>query len=449
MSTATAPRVEDRPGVLLAVGVVGATLAIPLALLAAINPLYAAGSAVGVAVLTLCVLRVDFAVLLLAAAAPLESAVAISSNETITITKVAGLVCFASFALYAIGARHKIVLDRSHAIVFLLLGIALLSTVQADEVPTAVSTTIRYAAFVAMFVIVSQFLGDRVLQRRLAWTLSLACACAGLLAVYNFLVTHETLVAKPTYGDPNDLAFVLATTLPLTFWLLGDRGYLRPLVLALIAAIGASIVLTFSRGALVGLAAAALWHFVTERRHAPILLAGVLVAAAGAATLIQSSPDRFDVGFEAKQSVAEENVRTRLGAWSAATRLAGENPLLGVGPGNFATRFEQLGVTIDPADLNPVVHNAYLDIAAELGFVALFLFLAYLVESFGRLTGAVRRGYGAPGYASAVRTALIVAAVSALFLSEQYYAPFWLIGGIATGLWVEGRRAEAARALPA
>lgn len=440
MSTATAPRVDDSPGVLLAVGVAGALLAVPLALLAVLDPLAAIGAAVGVAVLMLCVLRVDFAVLLLVAAAPLESAVAISSNETVTITKVAGLVCFASFALYALAARHKIVLDRSHAIVFLLLAIVLASTVQADEIPAAASTAVRYAAFVAMFVIVSQLLGDRVLQRRLAWTLSFAAAAAGLLAVYNFLGTHESLVAKPTYGDPNDLAFVLATTLPLTFWLLGDSRYLRPLVLALIGAIGASIVLTFSRGALVGLAAAALWHFFTERRHIPILLVGLLLGAAGAATLIQSSPDRFEVGLEAKQSVAEENVQTRLDAWRAAARLAGEHPFVGVGPGNFKTQYARLGETLDPADLNPVVHNAYLDVAAELGFVALLLFLAYLVETFGRLTAAVRRGYGAPGYAAAVRTALIVAAVSALFLSEQYYAPFWLIGGIATALWVEGRR---------
>ena len=243
-------------------------------------------------------------------------------------------------------------LDRSHAIVFLLLAIVLASTVQADEIPAAASTAVRYAAFVAMFVIVSQLLGDRVLQRRLAWTLSLAAAAAGLLAVYNFLGTHETLVAKPTYGDPNDLAFVLATTLPLTFWLLGESRYLRPLVLALIGAIGASIVLTFSRGALVGLAAAALWHFFTERRHVPILLVGLLIGAAGAATLIQSSPDRFEVGFEAKQSVAEENVQTRLDAWRAAARLAGEHPFLGVGPGNFKTQYAQLGETLDPADLN-------------------------------------------------------------------------------------------------
>lgn len=449
MSIATAPRVDDRPGVLIAIGVVGAILAGPLALLAAFNPLYALGLAVGVAALTLCVLRVDFAVLLLAATAPLESSVAISSNETITITKVAGLVCFASFALFAIVARHKITLDRSHAIVFLLLGIALASTVLAEDIPSAVATTVRYAAFVSMFVVVSQLLGDRTLQRRLAWTLSLASTLAAIQAIYNFLGAQETLVARPTYGDPNDLAFVLATTLPFTFWLLGDRLSLRLVALAMIGTIGACIVLTFSRGALVGLAAAGLWHFFTERRHAPILLTGLLIAAAGAATLIQSSPDRFQVGLEAKQKVAETNVETRLEAWGAATRLAGEHPLLGVGPGNFEMRYSQLAETVDPTDVSSVVHNAYLDIAAELGFIALFLFLAYLLESFGRLTAAVRREYGAPGYAAAVRTALVVAAVSALFLSEQYYAPFWLLGAIATGLWVEGRRAERLAALPA
>ena len=38
------------------------------------------------------------------------------------------------------------------------------------------------------------------------------------------------------------------------------------------------------------------------------------------------------------------------------------------------------------------------------------------------------------------RTALVVACVSAVFLSEQYYAPFWLLGALATALWREGER---------
>jgi hypothetical protein len=32
-----------------------------------------------------------------------------------------------------------------------------------------------------------------------------------------------------------------------------------------------------------------------------------------------------------------------------------------------------------------------------------------------------------------------------LFLSEQYYAPFWLFGGLATALWREGKLLDPTR----
>jgi O-antigen ligase len=442
-------RIADRPGVAVAVGVVAPVVLVPVAVLAAYDPFSALALAIAVVAAVLLVLRVDLALLLLVAAAPLESAIEISPNPQLTITKVVGAICFASFALFALSSRHRVLLDRTHAIVFLLLALALLSTLQADEISPALTVTIRYASFVALYVVVSQFLGDPTLQRRVAWVLSLASTVAGAQAVYNFLVVEDELVARPSYGDPNDLAFLLATTLPLTLWLLRERGLRRIVVVAMVVAISTSVVLTFSRGALVGLGAAALWHFVTERRHLPVLLAAVLVVAAVAATLARSNPSQFEVGFEAKQDVAGTNVSTRLDAWAVALRLASQQPVLGVGPGNFQYRYPDETERIVSTNTPRVVHNAYLDIAAELGFVGLFLFLAYIAETFARLTAASRRGYGLPGFAVAVRSALVVAMVSALFLSEQYYAPFWLIGGIATGLWLSARAGPGHEPVPA
>jgi hypothetical protein len=44
-----------------------------------------------------------------------------------------------------------------------------------------------------------------------------------------------------------------------------------------------------------------------------------------------------------------------------------------------------------------------------------------------------------------VCSAFVVAAVSSLFLSEQYFAPIWLLGGLVTALW-HARRRDAAPA---
>jgi len=204
------------------------------------------------------------------------------------------------------------------------------------------------------------------------------------------------------------------------------------------ALMSASIVLSFSRGALVGLAAALVWHVLTERRGQTFLLLGaVLVAVATTYLLIQLNPEQVQTGFQNKRNVASANVDTRLDAWSAAARLGSEHPF-GVGPGNF--RFHYLQETgRPPGSWNiGVVHNAYLDVAAEVGPFAMVLFILYLISVFVRAGIARGRANGPPGLATAVRTALVVACVSACFLSEQYYAPFWLLGALATAMWREG-----------
>lgn len=397
-----------------------------------------------VAVLVLAAARVEFAVLLLVATAPLESAFA-PADGSLSVTKLVGALAFASFALNAVVARRRLYLDAGHAVVFGLLAVALLSTVQAEHMPEAVTTTTRYASFVALFLVISQFVGDRRLQTRLAWVLSSSSALAGGLASWNFL-SGETLSARLPNGDPNDVAFVLATTLPFTFWLLRERGARRFAAVAMIAVISVSILLTFSRGALVGLAAGLLWTALVERKHLKVVVVGAVAAALVLGIVFQTQQSQVERGLRVKENIASSNVSSRLEAWDAASRLASEHPLLGVGPGNF--QFHYLEETGRPAGtpVLRVVHNAYLDIAAELGVIAMVLFLGYLAMMLGRLTTAVRHNLGPPGLASAARTALVVAIFAALTLSEQYYAPFWLLGGLATALWHERELGDPAEA---
>ena len=414
---------------------------IPLALLAATRPGLAAAAALALVVVGLCAARPDIALLLLVATAPLEALLPGGSGGGLTATKAIGALCFASFALSTIAARRRLWFGAPHALVFGILAIALVSTLAAHSTPDALATTTRYASFVALFFVVSQFVGDHVLQRRTAWVLSLTSAVAGAVASWNFLSGH-TLSARLANGDPNDVAFILATTLPLTFWLLREHGWRRLLVVALVGVISVSILLTLSRGALTGLAAAVVWLAIAERRFLKPLLAGAAVAGLVLALVVHVKHNRIETGLRAKEKVASANVSSRFEAWRAASRLAVDHPVLGVGPGNFQYYF--LSATDSPEGTVRlrVVHDAYLDIAAELGPTAMVLFLVYLGLTFARLTGARRIGLGPPGFAAALRVSLVVASVSALTLSEQYFAPFWLIGGLAAAMWQEARLAE-------
>jgi putative inorganic carbon (HCO3(-)) transporter len=419
-----------------------------LAAYAAIAPEATLIAIVVFTILTICILRVDIALLVLVAVIPLEAHYTNAPGIPLTLTKAAGLICFGSFALYVIVSRRRLLLDYSHAIVLAILALAIVSTLQALEVQPALTTTMRYASFVALYFVVSQFVGDKVLQRRIVWTLSISASVAALFALdYFFFAPGYVYRANLAHGDPNQVAFMLATTLPLTFWLLRERWLLRPLVGAMIVLQSLAIVFTYSRSALVALGAGIVWLMLTDRKRIPLLvIAGVATVLAGF-LFVQSSPSnvfRVQEGLRAKEKVADYNVDTRLGAWDAAITLAIEHPLVGIGPGNFAFHYGRITDTPPGAEPLGVVHNAYLDIAAELGLVGLGLFLTYLVISFARLRTAHREGAGLPGLASALEVSLVIAATGALTLSEQYSAQFWLIGGLATALWFEARRESVA-----
>jgi O-antigen ligase len=433
------PRVTTRDSsLLLATTTLVGVLAVSLAFVGLQRPELVILAFAAAVVVFVCAMRVDFALLLLVATAPLEGAIQFGSDSQLTIAKLAGALTFGSFFLFALATRRRLLFDRSHAIIVLILALALLSTLQAEDVPQGLSTTLRYASFVGLYGVVSQFVGDHGLQRRIAWVLSLGGTLAGALMIENF-VAERTFQATLTWAQPNDTAFVLATTLPLTFWLLRERFAARVAAVLMISVMSAAIVLSFSRGALVGLGVAALVHVLTERRHALLILLGALAAVVATFTFVRANPGQIELGLQKKQSVAQSNVESRLDAWRGAAKLVEDRPLLGVGPGNFRNHFyEATGNPVGTENVL-VVHNAYLDVAAELGVLAMLLFLAYVGLILWRANVAVGARAGPPGFAAALRSALIVAAVASLFLSEQYYAPLWLLGGLAAALWWERR----------
>jgi putative inorganic carbon (HCO3(-)) transporter len=428
---AVAPRtIDSSTGFLY----VGAGAAISLAALAAtLRPTTALTAVAALSIVAVALLRTDLAILLVVASAPVELAVTTTIGG-LSLTKIAGALCFASFALYALRSREKVHFDRSHGLVLVILGAAMLSSLQAREVGAALATTSRYASFAAFFIVVTQFARDQRVQQRIAWVLTLTSAAIAGVAL-NAYLNGQVVVATPLPDtNPNDFAFILGTALPFAFWLLRSRPLLRVPVIAMIGLISAGILLSLSRGAMLGIGAGIVFLLFTDRRRTRIVLIGGLIALATMVVVIRADPARFQQALFSKQAVASHNVTTRFEAWNAAANLAADHPLLGIGPGNF--RFYYYEATGNPpgTEILAVVHDAYLDVAAELGVVAAFAFLLYLGLSFSRLTGAIRAGAGSPQFAQTVRLSLVIAAVAALFISEQYFLPFWLLGGLATAL---------------
>ena len=194
--------------------------------------------------------------------------------------------------------------------------------------------------------------------------------------------------------------------------------------------------LTLSRGTVVGLGAGLVSIILTERRRSlrPVLV-GSLVALVAVAGIVHFARGRIETGLESKADVARQNVDFRLAAWSAAGRFAVDHPFLGIGPGNFRIRYPEYSeLPVGVSTLN-VVHNSFLDIGGEDRAARHApvhrVSRARLPEAW---VFSVRQGRGPPDFAIAARTSLVVGIAASFTLTEQYFAPFWLLGGLAVAL---------------
>jgi putative inorganic carbon (HCO3(-)) transporter len=386
--------------------------------------------------------RVEIALLLLIVSFPLKSVVGregleIDTVPLISLTKLAGIWFLANFLLYVVVLRPRLGFGAAHTMLLALFAVAVISSCAAAVPSAAAAGTLRYANFIALFIALTTLFADERLQIATVWALVAACAVCAVVAL-----AARSAVASTPFGNANDVAFQLATALPLALWLCRHQRRWWPLLVPMIAAIGAATILSFSRGAFVGLAAAVAWQRYTQRITTRAIAVVAAIAILALLAVIWMDPERARAGLEAKQKVAWANVTNRLAAWSTAIGLTVEHPLLGIGPGHFQFRY---AARRDPgAQALGVVHNTFLEVAAELGAVAGLLFAGYLALTFARLSAAAGAGVGPPGLASAVRLGLIIAVVAGIFLSEQFFLPFWLFGAYAAALAAWPRRAATA-----
>lgn len=421
----------DEPRSFVAPAIAVVALGALVGLGAGVDPLLVAAAVVGVAVVLGCMVEPVVSLFLLVAVLPIDTAISPDASAAVTPIKVLGALCIGAFVLRGLLVKGRFDGDATYWLLLAFLVLALVSSLGAvRDVPAAVGTTLRYASFMGFYVIMAQVVTARLI-RPVVWALTLAAAGGAAVGIWGYLSGTQLRATLPN-TDPNDFAFVLVTTVPVALWLLRETRR-RWLVLSLVAVIVGAALLTLSRGGLVGLAAAGLVASVLDRRYRRLVLTGAGILAATALVLLLAFPERVDNSLHAKEEVAGQNVDDRLGAWRLAVQLASERPL-GVGPGNYRFVYnERLDTPAGVESIN-VVHNAYLDIAAEIGVGGALLFVAFLGVSFVRLVSFHRRGVGPPDFAAAALCSLATAMAASLTLSEQYFAPFWVFASFATVL---------------
>lgn len=364
-----------------------------------------------------------------------------------SLGKVAPALFLVTWASHRVWTRRA--LFTAHPIVAgvaALTVIVLVSTAVNLPGPLTLLFASRWLPFLVLTVALVDVLTHDVDPWLALWSLLTGAVVAGGGALFSFVVLNDPRATGPL-TDPNDLAYVLAAAVPIALVLLG-AARTRRVVLAgtvALAVLMAGAATTVSRGGAVALTLVLVW--VVARRIVPLRLlaagAVLVVLLGGAVALIARG--EVETALDQKRYIAATNIETRSLRWQAALRGIAYNPLLGSGPGGAATRYVEYSNRAEIVETQPVVHQMYLEVGAELGVPGLFVFL-FLIGAAGvctELTVRNRLAERAPPddplrlAALAVQGSLIAICTASMFLSEEFYMPLW--AAIATGAALELR----------
>ncbi|WP_206483085.1 O-antigen ligase family protein [Thalassotalea sp. G2M2-11] len=148
------------------------------------------------------------------------------------------------------------------------------------------------------------------------------------------------------FSDPNDLGMFLVMNFPFAIYFLHRGNFFKKIImLGVISALFYGVYMTGSRGTLLGILGIIGIYFLFTKAGTKLIIFSMIVAPL-AATLLAS--------FGGVSS-SESSAHGRLDAWYVGVHMLLNNPIFGIGMGNFIEEH------------NLVAHNSYIHIAAELG----------------------------------------------------------------------------------
>jgi O-antigen ligase len=237
------------------------------------------------------------------------------------------------------------------------------------------------------------------------------------------------------YYDANDFATFIVTALPLGIYFAHAGRTMRIRVFAMVglALLTLAFVRSGSRGGFIALFVVV--GFVVLRFAAIPLRWRLTATAFVAVTLVLTASDQYWEQMQTITSDSDYNHTSesgRLQIWSRGVDYMLQNPVLGVGPGNFSTAEGTLSLLAERQQYGIGVrwnapHNSFLQIAAELGIPGLALYLAMLACAFG----AVK--YDTP-LTPALTASLLGFVVGSFFLSLAYSEMLYTLVALAVGV---------------
>ena len=234
------------------------------------------------------------------------------------------------------------------------------------------------------------------------------------------------------YGglDNNGAGLMLAMGVPLCLFVyLGSTKWWRWAFAALIPILLHAVLLTFSRGAMVALAATAPLMFMRGKHRVQLFLAAIAFAIAIPLMAGEEVRQEF---FSVESYEQDNSAQARFDSWRAAYLISKDYPLFGVGVRNSSLITELYGAD----SKGRVIHSQFLGVLADNGYPGFFFYILTFVlvaMSLRRVRKWARThpsddGRFAYAIACGIEGSLAVFVIGGLFLSlEMFELPYLLL----------------------
>lgn len=325
------------------------------------------------------------------------------------------------FVITQLGLENTItVRTREVKLIFLLTVLGAISIPQALEPQKAFNAFYEFVKVVLIFIVMVNVVRTEK-RMRILWIVILAATCMlSIDAVINYRMGNFELGNMRIKGsigglfdNPNDLALHLVTMVPiaLAFFFTSRNPLTKILFLGVAILTVSGIVVTLSRGGFLALLAATallLWKLARSSRWLLVLVAPALVIG-----FIVFAPGVYRTRLS---TTGDESSMARFDDLKRSVYVASRHPILGVGMDNY----------ILFSNSNKSTHNAYTQVAAELGTAAAIVYILFIITPFRGLRRIEKQSFQSKSmrryhYLSiALQASLVGYMVASFFASVAY-----------------------------
>ena len=242
--------------------------------------------------------------------------------------------------------------------------------------------------------------------------------------------------------DQNDAALALSMGLPFLFYniSLATKNSIKAVRLVMFLVIVVAIIFTGSRGGFLGLASVliVLWWFSENKFASAVKISLLLIIFSG--VFIANLPEGY---IDDMQSITDDEDSTRverLRSWGLSFMMFSDNPILGVGAGNYPWRVSSYQTqtewwgTARPLD-GRQVHSMYFEVLADLGLIGMFIFFKMVFGMPIKLLNRLRHLKSSKSFSECniirvqmqtLIASMVAFAISGAFISVAYYPNLYI-----------------------